>query len=106
MQDRKLPYFFLTSVFSVVFLALMSSIAFPFEGPLQIKNQYPITLHANQPYLETADTESSFSASLSHSSTYTVQNSANWSFNMDMEITELNLRYKRDIKDLFEIGLE
>jgi len=94
------------SVLSVVFLVLLSSIAFPFEGPLQIKNQYPITLHANQPYLESAATESSFSAGLSHSSTYTVQNSASWSFNMDMEITELNLRYKRDIKDLFEIGLE
>ena len=88
-------------------LIIFSSVfAYPFEGPLQVKNQYPITLHVNQPYLETASPESSFSASLSHSSTYTVQNSSNWYFGLDMEITELNLRYKRNIKDLFEIGLD
>ena len=76
------------------------------EGPLQIKNQFPIFLHVNQPYLEKAGMESSMSYSLSHSSTYTVQSSGTWDINLDMEITELNFRYKRIYRDLFEIGLD
>ena len=76
------------------------------EGPLQIKNQYPIFLHANQPYLEKASVENSLSLSLSHSSTYTVQNSSNWVINLDMEITEFNLRYKRIIRDFLEFDMD
>ena len=67
-------YLFLLIVSLIVF---SSSVVYSFEGPLQIKNQYPIFIHANEPYLEKASMESSFSASLSHSSTYTVQNSSN-----------------------------
>ena len=76
------------------------------EGPLQIKNQFPIFLHVNQPYLEKAEMESSMSYSLSHSSTYTVQSSGSWLMNLDMEITELNFRYKRTLNDFIEIGLD
>ncbi len=79
---------------------------YSFDGPLQVKNQYPIFLHANQPYLEKARMENSFSASLSHSSTYTVQSSGTWLIALDMEITELNLRYKRIIRDVIEFGLD
>ncbi len=76
------------------------------EGPLQIKNQYPLFLHVSQPYLEKAEMESSMSYSLSHSSTYTVQSSGRWIMNLDMEITELNFRYKRIFNDFIEIGLD
>jgi hypothetical protein len=60
----------------------------------------------NQPYLEKAEMESSMSYSLSHSSTYTVQSSGRWIMNLDMEITELNFRYKRIFNDFIEIGLD
>jgi hypothetical protein len=76
-----------------------------FSGPLQVKNQFPIFIHANQPYLERAIPETSFSASLSHSSIFTVQNSGEWVIDMDMEITELNLRYKHNIKSIGEVGI-
>lgn len=76
------------------------------EGPLQIKNQHPLFLHINQPYLEKAEIENSMSYSLSHSSTYTVQSSGHWVMDLDMEITELNFRYKRIVRDLAEIGLD
>ena len=46
------------------------------------------------------------SYSLSHSSTYTVQSSGSWDIDLDMEITELNFRYKRIFKDFIEIGLD
>lgn len=83
-----------------------SSPAAAFEGPLQLKNQFPLFLPLNPPYLESALTENSFSAGLSHSSVFMIKNSAEWSVNLDMEITELALRYKKDFPGLFEIGIE
>jgi hypothetical protein len=77
-----------------------------FDGPFQVKNLYPVFLHADQPYLEKASAENSMSFSISHSSTYTVQESEDWVIHLDMEITEINFRYKRTIKDFFEIGLD
>jgi hypothetical protein len=77
-----------------------------FEGPLQVKNLYPVFLHADQPYLEKASVESSMSCSLSHSSTYTVDESDNWLIHLDMEITEINFRYKKVIKNSVEFGLD
>ena len=90
----------------VLLLTCLSSTAFSFDGPLQINNLYPIFLHADQPYLEKADMENSMSFSLSHSSSYTVEDSSEWVINLDMEITELSFRYKRIIKNLFEFDLD
>ncbi|MBI4849578.1 MAG: DUF3187 family protein [Nitrospirae bacterium] len=90
----------------IAFFLLFQSITFSFEGPFQVKNQYPIFLHADQPYLEKAAVENSMSYSLSHSSTYTVQSSGHWDINLDLEITELNLRYKRIVKDFAEFDLD
>jgi hypothetical protein len=89
----------------VVFLPF-SSLAFTFEGPLQVKNQFPLFLPINQPYLESASTESSFSLSLSHSSVFVMEDSAHWAGHLDLELTELDLRYRRDIPDLFEVGID
>lgn len=91
-------------IFVITFLT--ANLALPFEGPLQIKNQYPIFIHADQPYMEKAAIENSLSFGLSHSSTYTVQSSGRWLINLDMEITEMSLRYKRIIMDRFEIGID
>ena len=93
-------------VSTVILLTCLSSTAFSFDGPLQINNLYPIFLHADQPYLEKADMENSMSFSLSHSSSYTVEDSSEWVINLDMEITELSFRYKRIINNLFEFDLD
>lgn len=77
-----------------------------FEGPLLIKNQFPLFLTVNAPYLETASIENSFSASLSHSSIYLVRDSSEWSIGFDMEITELNIRFRKNIKDFIELGVD
>jgi hypothetical protein len=90
----------------ILFLICPLSEVFSFDGPLQVKNQYPIFIHADQPYLEEAAVRNSMSYSLSHSSTYTVQESGEWIVHLDMEITELNFRYKRIIKDKIEFGLD
>ncbi|GBE38980.1 hypothetical protein BMS3Bbin08_01597 [bacterium BMS3Bbin08] len=94
------------SLILIITLFVLPSLAYSFDGPLQVKNQYPIFLHAGQPYLEKARMENSFSASLSHSGTYTVQSSGSWLIALDMEITEVNLRYKRIIRDVVEFGLD
>ncbi|MEF9475726.1 MAG: DUF3187 family protein [Candidatus Mariimomonas ferrooxydans] len=92
--------------FPLVFLISFSSSAvYSFEGPLQVKNQYPIFLHVNQPYLEKALMENSLSISVSHSSTYTIRSSNDWSVNLDMEITEFNIIYKRIIKGFIEFDI-
>ncbi len=90
----------------VLFLACLSSPAFSFDGPLQINNLYPLFLHADQQYLEKAAIENSMSYSLSHSSTYTVQESRDWIIHLDMEITELSFRYKRIMLNAFEFDLD
>ncbi len=77
-----------------------------FEGPLEVKNQFPIFLPINQPYLEQAATENSFSVSLSHSSVFVIEDAAEWNVHMDMELTELNFRFRRDIPGFFEIGVD
>ncbi len=97
-------YAFLVAI--VLFLTCLSSAALSIDGPLQIHNLYPISLHADQPYLEKAGMENSMSFSLSHSSTYTVEESPGWVIHLDMEITEISFRYKRIIKNLFEFDLD
>ncbi|MBI5739205.1 MAG: DUF3187 family protein [Nitrospirae bacterium] len=93
-------------LFFFLFLACPFTAAFSFEGPFQARNLYPIFLHANQPYLEKAEMENSASLSLSHSSTYTVDSSADWDVNLDMEITSLNFTYRRILRDFIEFDLD
>jgi hypothetical protein len=90
----------------ILLLVIYPSSIYSFEGPLRVKNHYPLFLHANQPFLEKALIEDAFSMSLSHSSTHTVQSSGDWDINLDMEITELNLGYRKTMKDLLELNIE
>jgi hypothetical protein len=96
------------SIFLYLIIALFFSSAssFAFEGPLKVKNQFPLFLHLNAPVPESAVTEDSFSAGLSHSSVFMTRNSADWQVDLDMEITEVDLRFKKLIPGLFEIGVE
>lgn len=100
---RKTALIFCSSVF---YLAVSVCLAFSFDGPLQVRNQFPLFFHINQPYLEKAAPEDSLSISLSHSSSFMVKKSAIWSVDMDMELTGLDLRYRTDISELFELGID
>jgi hypothetical protein len=95
------------SIISIFLLCIsFPSKAHPFDGPLQVKNQFPLFINVSAPYLETASIENSFSASLSHSSVYLVRESSEWSIGLDMEITELDLRFKKNIQDFIELGID
>lgn len=91
-----------------IFIAIIAfaSAAFPSDSPLQVKNQFPLFLYLNSPYLETASYDDSFSISLSHSSIFMIKSSSDWSVKLDMELTELSLRYKKSVLNLFELGIE
>jgi hypothetical protein len=60
----------------IAFMLPNYAFASQFGGPLEVKNQFPIFLPINQPYLEQAATESSFSISLSHSSVFVIEDAA------------------------------
>jgi hypothetical protein len=96
----------------VIFIAMLlifslhSSTSYGFDGPLQARNQFPLFLYLNTPYLESALVENSFSASLSYSSINLVESSSEWDIGLDMEITELDLRFRKNIGDFIELGIE
>lgn len=96
----------LTLIISLLSASLLPVTAYAFEGPLQVKNQFPLFLYADAQYLESASVENSFSASLSHSSINLIRDSSEWSVGLDMEITELDLRFKKSIRDFIEIGID
>src|SRR4030042_62055 len=100
-MKKKIMHF--TSLF--IFLSL-SAIAHAFEGPLQVKNQFPLFLDVDAPFLESASIENSFSANFSYSSVYLVRESSKWSMGLDMEIAELDLRFRKNTKDFIEIGVD
>ena len=83
-----------------------SSASYGFDGPLQARNQFPLFLYLNTPYLESASIENSFSAGLSYSSINLVESTSEWDIGLDMEITELNLRFRKNIGDFIELGIE
>jgi hypothetical protein len=90
----------------LLFVIFASSAASSFEGPLQVKNQFPLFVFLNAPYLEKALPEDSLSAILSYSSDFMVRSSSDWSVGLDMETTELSFRYKKKIVDSFEVGID
>jgi hypothetical protein len=75
-------------------------------GPFQVKNQFPIFIYADQPYLEPAAMSDSFSVSLSHSSLFVMEDSSAWSAHLDLELTELNFRYRRTVPGGIELGVD
>jgi hypothetical protein len=77
-----------------------------FDGPLQVRNQLPLFLGMHPPYLESAAVQDSLALSLHHSSTYMTEISPRWVVNMDLELTELDIRLKKKLGQRSEIGLE
>ncbi len=80
--------------------------AIAFEGPLRAPNLFPLYFPFNPPALEDASLGNSFSASVSHGNVFMEGDSSSWSATLDMEITVLDLRYRRTVADWLEIGAE
>lgn len=95
-----------TNIYILILLLLFPSLTYSFEGPLQVNNQFPLFLHLNVPGLEQAKIENSFSMNLLYSSINLVRDSSEWSMGLDMEITEVNLHYRRKLSDSVEVGID
>jgi hypothetical protein len=92
---------------ALIILAFLDpAVAAPFEGPLQVRNQFPLFISLDTPYLESAAVRDSATFALSHSSVYVTQSSADWTVNMDLELTELMVRLKKALNGRTELGLD
>lgn len=89
-----------------VVLFLCPVIADAFEGPFQVRNQFPLFIVVDPPYLESAALEDSVTLSLSHSSMYLTETRAAWTVNMDIELTELVVRLKKMLTSRTEVGID
>jgi hypothetical protein len=87
-------------------LLMLPGTVFSFDGPLQVKNQFPLFLSLDPPFLESSPVRDSVSVSVSHSSVYVTESSQFWTVNMDLELTELAVRLKKKIGGRSEIGLD
>ncbi len=77
-----------------------------FDGPLSVRNQFPLFLPANPPVMEAAAGTPSLSVSLSYSSVFLLGQSPSWSVGLDMEITELKFSWRRDLGGFALFGID
>ncbi len=89
-----------------MFLVLAPAAADAFEGPLQVRNQFPLFIGIDPPYFESAVVQDAVSVNLTHSSVYVVREKEPWVVDMDLEMTELNLRLKKKMTSSTEVGLD
>jgi len=91
----------------VAFLSLAQPFpAFPFEGPLWNKSQFPLFLPVASPYLEKAAIEDSFSVRFSYSSIFLTGNTPTWTVYADMEMSDVTFQYRKKIGNLLEVGID
>ena len=85
---------------------VLPTAAWCYDGPLQVRNQFPLYIGMAPPFFESAQVRDTVSVQLSYSSMFLVEESPEWSVGMDLELTELELRLKKRIGDRTELGLE
>ncbi len=93
----------LSAALIIVFAPL---VAWSFEGPLQVRNQFPLFIGIDPPYFESASVQNAVSVNLTHSSVYVIEDKQVWKVNMDLEMTELNMRFKKKVSSSTEVGLD
>lgn len=76
-----------------------------FEGPLQVRNQFPLVMHTDAPGLESARTGDLFTAGFSYSSVYVSKQSAAWNVLLDFEMAMFDLQYRRVVTPGLELGV-
>ena len=96
----------LLTLFLLIGVFMQPALAASFDGPLQVRNQFPIFLPLDPPYLESAAVRDSATVALTHSSVYVVVTASPWTVNMDLELTELNIRLKKTLGKRTELGLD
>lgn len=94
-------------VFAILLMAVQVTAeqAYSFEGPLQVRNQFPLFMHADAPGLESARPSDAFTAGFSYTSVYMAKQSADWNVLLDFEMAMLELQYRRVVGHDLELGI-
>jgi hypothetical protein len=77
-----------------------------FEGPLAVRNQFPLFLIADAPYFESAALPRDVTMRMSYSSIFMTRDSSEWTVNLDMEMAELALTVRTMLGTRIAIGAE
>ncbi|NTW60514.1 MAG: DUF3187 family protein, partial [Nitrospirae bacterium] len=93
-------------LFLFIVVLMQPAPAGSFDGPLQVRNQFPIFLPLDPPHLESAAVRDSATVTLTHSSVYVIETTSAWTVNMDLELTELDIRLKKTLGARTELGLD
>ena len=91
----------------LVFVIFTTTVfAGPFEGPLIIKNGFPLYAATGSPSLMSAEPENTLDVNFSYSSTYRVKKSNDWYFGIDLETAVTDIQFKRLVGNETEIGFD
>ena len=93
-------------VLLVFVLFTTTAYAGPFEGPLVIKNGFPLYAAIGSPSLMSAEPENTLDVNFSYSSTYCVEKTNDWYFGIDLETATTDIQYKRLVGNETEIGFD
>jgi hypothetical protein len=100
------PKWSLPGLLLLIIIFLTPLPADSFDGPFRVKNQFPLFLHLNTPILEKAAQEDSLSLSLHYSSVFMKKMSSDWLLDLDLELAEFTMAYKKNLPGRIELGME
>ncbi len=76
------------------------------EGPLRVKNSFPLVSILDAPVPEPAAYGNSLSLGLTHSSVDFIESENGFDFRIDAEVTELEFGYRKTVSGAFEFGVD
>ncbi|MBF0337094.1 MAG: DUF3187 family protein [Nitrospirae bacterium] len=85
---------------------LMPGAVGAFNGPLSVKNQFPLSLYLLSPRYESPRLEDSLTFNLAYSSIYMVRQSKDYAVGIDLESAELGIGIKKIVLDSVELSAE
>lgn len=87
-------------------LSVPAAHAATYEGPLQVRNQFPLFIPLDSPSLESAAIRDVAALSLTYSSVYMTEVNGPWTVNLDLELAELMVRLSRSLNARTAVGLD
>lgn len=83
-----------------------AAVSHAMDGPLHVKNSFPLAAILDAPSPEPAAYRNFLSLGLTHSSVDFIESDNGYDFRIDAEVTELELKYRKTVSGIFEIGVD
>lgn len=83
-----------------------AAVSHALDGPLHVKNSFPLAAVLDAPSPEPATYRNFLSLGLTHSSVDFIESDNGYDFRIDTEVTELELRYRKIVSGIFELGVD